>query len=514
MTIHRGSSVLMMLALAGCHSHPHSGVHDEGPDDPGLSFTHWTDETELFLELAPTLIRDRDSMAAVHVTVLEGFRALGEGPVTVVLRGKDGAERFVAERPAVPGLFRVPVKPRGVGPRELLVEVTVKAGLVTHRLGEVTVFETSEAARQGTRVEKPAAGRIPYLKEQQWQLGFGTAVATSRAVRPMLRVTGNLIARSDGEVVVTAPVAGRLGVAGRAFPRLGDRVAVDDLLGVLAPRLEAADLASLELAVTSAELELRFSERERQRLEALRGEGAVPERRVLDAIRATEAAQASLSAAQRRLEQFRRSHVTAGRGEGAVQLRAPLAGVITEVRPGPGTFVEAGAVLFRVTDVARLWLEVRVPEVDVARVGTPAGASFLVEGVEEPFEVPASALVARGHRVDPHTQSLPLMFSVDNPDGRLPVGAFARVRLVTGPEREVLCVPETALVDDSGAFVVFVQVSGEAFERRLVRLGARDRGFVEVLSGVAAGERVVSRGAWSVKLAASSGAVPAHGHEH
>lgn len=66
----------------------------------------------------------------------------------------------------------------------------------------------------------------------------------------------------------------------------------------------------------------------------------------------------------------------------------------------------------------------------------------------------------------------------------------------------------------SGMFVVFVQVEGEAFERRVVRLGARDRGYVEVLGGLHAGEHVVTRGAWSVKLAASSGSIPAHGHAH
>ncbi|MBK7153248.1 MAG: efflux RND transporter periplasmic adaptor subunit, partial [Sandaracinaceae bacterium] len=65
-----------------------------------------------------------------------------------------------------------------------------------------------------------------------------------------------------------------------------------------------------------------------------------------------------------------------------------------------------------------------------------------------------------------------------------------------------------------GMFVVFVQIEGEAFERRVVRLGARDAGYVEVLSGVLAGEHVVTIGAWSVKLAASSGAIPAHGHAH
>ncbi|MBA3538408.1 MAG: efflux RND transporter periplasmic adaptor subunit, partial [Deltaproteobacteria bacterium] len=52
------------------------------------------------------------------------------------------------------------------------------------------------------------------------------------------------------------------------------------------------------------------------------------------------------------------------------------------------------------------------------------------------------------------------------------------------------------------------------FERRAVRLGIRTTGWVEVLEGVAAGDRVVTRGAYEIKLQASSGAVPAHGHAH
>jgi RND family efflux transporter MFP subunit len=394
------------------------------------------------------------------------------------------------------------------------VEVRARGFSADHDLGEVTVFENADLARAALPEQPEAPGRISFLKEQQWPIEFGTAVAVERSIRPTLRVTGSVVPRSDGEVVVTAPVAGRIATGERAFPRLGERVTANDLLGVLAPRLEAADLASLELAVTSANLELRFAERERARLESLREEGAVPERRVQDATHATETAQAALATAQRRLGQFRRVQQTAGRSEGAVQLRAPLSGTVTEVFVAPGTFVEAGAPLVRVTDLTQLWLEARVPEADAPRLGIPRGASFFVEGSEEAIELPAEALVARGNRIDPRTQSLPVLFAVDNASGSLPVGAFARVHLVNGEGRRALAVPESALVDDSGLNVVFVQVEGEAFERRIVRLGSRDQGFVEVLIGLRPGEHVVTRGAWSVKLAASSGSIPAHGHAH
>jgi multidrug efflux pump subunit AcrA (membrane-fusion protein) len=62
--------------------------------------------------------------------------------------------------------------------------------------------------------------------------------------------------------------------------------------------------------------------------------------------------------------------------------------------------------------------------------------------------------------------------------------------------------------------VVFVQTGGETFERRPVTLGHQDGGFVEVLEGVKPGERVASRGAFLIRLAAMSSTVPAHGHVH
>jgi multidrug efflux pump subunit AcrA (membrane-fusion protein) len=62
--------------------------------------------------------------------------------------------------------------------------------------------------------------------------------------------------------------------------------------------------------------------------------------------------------------------------------------------------------------------------------------------------------------------------------------------------------------------VAFVQKSGEAFERRTLVLGARDGDFVEVKSGLAEGERVVTLGAYDVRLAATAPAAIGHGHAH
>jgi cobalt-zinc-cadmium efflux system membrane fusion protein len=505
---------VLLVAAVGCGK-PRELAETVAPEDerPALSFTDWDGGSELFIEL-PALVQGQESACAAHVTRLEPFSALAEGTVTVVLRSEDAEERFVSDAPSVPGIFRPIAVPRQAGMRRLSVEIAAPDLVVTHDLGEVMVYADIAAAQAAIEEEPEGSGTIVFLKEQQWVIDFATAEVEPRPLRPSLAATGRIAPRSDGQVDITAPVAGRVVSSNGGFPRVGDRVTIDDSLAVLAPRLEATDQASLDLAVKSAVLEVRYAQRERERLEALHNEGAVPERRVLDAKHMEEEAAAALGTAQRRLGQFRRLQKTRGRGEGTVALRSPLSGTITSVEVAPGSFVEAGAPLLRVTDLTQLWLEARVPEADAGRMAELRGATAIVEGFTRPLEVGAGDLVARGNTIDPRDHTLHVVYAFDNTELRLPVGAYARVLLQNGEARSSVAVPESALVDDGGTSVVFVQVEGEAFERRIVRTGLADGGFVEILSGVESGEHVVTTGAWSVKLAASSGTVPAHGHAH
>ena len=116
----------------------------------------------------------------------------------VVLRGGPADERFMAQRLKVPGIFRPVAVPAAAGPRRLLVEVALGGATVTHDLGDVQVFESVEAARRALPDTPDPAGRIQVLKEQQWQVEFGTEAATERAFRPSIAVTGTFRARHHG----------------------------------------------------------------------------------------------------------------------------------------------------------------------------------------------------------------------------------------------------------------------------------------------------------------------------
>jgi multidrug efflux pump subunit AcrA (membrane-fusion protein) len=112
------------------------------------------------------------------------------------------------------------------------------------------------------------------------------------------------------------------------------------------------------------------------------------------------------------------------------------------------------------------------------------------------------------------SRTVPVVFEVENTDALLKLGSAVSVQLVTQSTVEAVAIPRAAVVDEDGILVAYVQVDGEAFERRQLTLGIREGDWIEVTEGLTPGERVVTRGAYLIRLAASSSTIPAHGHAH
>lgn len=518
-------ALALVAALAACRRDTSgAGGHDHGGHDhanhagaeerPGASVTHFGARTELFLEY-PVLVRGEPSPFAAHLNDLERFKPLEEGRVEVLLSGGGAPdERFEATAPSPAGIFRPVVTPAHAALRRLVIAVESGSGRDRHDLGEVQVFASLAEAAGAEEPEEPA-GLIVYLKEQQWRTEFATAPAARASLRASVPVNGTVRARADGESRVAAPVAGRLLAPAGGFPFVGRQVRAGEVLAALSPGVAGdADPATLALAIEQARLDLELARKDLARLEALAAAEAVPERRVQDARRAAAEAEARLAAGRARKARYEGA---TGAGGGRVALRSTVGGTLAAVGASSGSFVEQGRELFHVVDLARLWLEVQVPEAEVGRLGKPSGAWFEVEGFDRPFEIAperGGRLVGLGGVVDPQSRTVPLILEVPNPRGELRVGMFARVHLLTGDPVQATAIPASAVVDDGTEQVVFVEASGERFERRPVQLGIRDRDRVQVLAGVAPGERVVSRGAYQVRLAAASGSIPEHGHVH
>ena len=515
---HRARVLGLALALAGCPDRgrdaPPTDAQAHAHERGAISATHFTADTELFVEFPP-LVRGEPSPFAVHLTWLDGFAPVDAGTVSVVLQGGDApAERFGAGPSATPGIFRPVAEPTSAGDREITVVLEADGRRWEHALGRFTVA-ASRAEIEPASEDDADAGAIAFLKEQQWRVRFSTAAVVSASLRESVSAFARLAPRADGEVVVSAPATGRLVATDEPLPIVGARVEGGDLLARFVPRLEGtADVASLDLAVTAARLDLQQATRERERLEGLLADGAVPQRRVVEAEHEEATARAALDAATRRTGQYRRVQRTGSRGAvGGIEIRTPLSGTVLEVHAVAGALVEDGAPLLHVVDESALWLSVQVPEVDAARLDEVTGVWFQSPVQDRSIEIGPDAIVTRRSRVDPMTRTVAVVFEVPNATAELRVGGSVDAHLLLGSPKEVLAVPARAVLVEAGLSYVYVQQGGESFERRQVRTGVRDGDLLEV-EGVAEGERVVVDGAYAVKLASTSATPPAHGHAH
>lgn len=509
------ASLCATLLLAACGEHAHdtkpAAEAGQGQGARGEKITHFTDRTELFVEF-PRLVAGENSAFAAHLTRLSDFRAVTAARVTVILSG-DGQpdEVFAVDTPTQPGIFRPVVMAKLPGEREMSIEIVTPDFSVHHLLGPVTVHADRKAANAaGGEHDDADEGGIGFTKEQQWKVDFATAEVAKRKLRPALAATGVLRARPDGEALLSAPAPGQVQPAGK-FPQLGQVVKKGELLAYLTPRLGGeTDLASLQAMASKARGELDQAERELARMESLFKDEAVAAKRVEAARLAASSARADHEAARQRLGQY-------GGGGGGIPLRAPVSGILADVRVSPGAYAQEGQLLFHIADRGSLWLELRVAESAAARLATPSGANFRVAGIEQSFDIVAGKngrLVAVGGAIDAASRTLPVVFEFAQPDERLRLGMAVEAQVFAGAAREVVAVPASAILDESGIAMVFVMSGGESFERRPIRIGVRDGDWVEVVEGLEPGQRVVSRGAYLVKLAATNTGKIGHGHAH
>ena len=500
----------LALACGGSADVVGGGAGGEGEAPPVVE-TRWSGRSELFMEYPP-LVAGETSRFAIHFTDLATFEPLRAGRAEVRLAGAR-EETFAVAAPGRPGIFGVDVTPSRAGRYRLSVALDAPGLADRHDLGEVAVA-ASPAAPGAEAAAEDDGGSIPFLKEQQWTLDFATAPAARRRIAGSLVIAAEIAPRTGGRADVTTPVAGRLANDLPARP-VGSRVARGAPLAEVVPRSgHGEDRPALELAVAEARNALELERAERSRVERLVSAGALPARRRLEARVAEQTAGARVAAAEAHLAQL--DATRAGEGEGGRDtrfvLRAPIGGVVAASDATPGAGVEAGTRLFRLVALDRVHVVGALPEAALARIGEPAGAELDVPGFDAPIAL--DRLIAVGRVLDPAARTVPIIYELRNPDRRLAVGQAVSLRIFASAAAEAVTLPESAVVDDGGQPVVFVQVGGESFERRPVRLGNRAAGQVQIAGDVAPGERVVVRGAPFIRLAALSPRVPAHGHTH
>lgn len=325
------------------------------------------------------------------------------------------------------------------------------------------------------------------------RFGVRTDTAAFRPFSQVVKVSGTLSASAEGSAVVSAPTSGIVTIA-RGISA-GSRVGAGATVATV-----KADAVSGGDANRAAKVELDAATAEFKRVEDLYADRLVT--------------LAQYNAAKAALERARAAY--SGKAASG-RVSSPISGVITSLDVSTGSFVETGTPIATVAASDRLVLRADVPFKAYRSVAGAGSARIAVPYSAEIVDIAA----LDGRRIDAGASAaaasagyVPVTFSLRN-DGSLLPGSAVEVYLTDGAPRAALTVPASAIVEQQGAFFVFVRLDEDCYRKLPVEIGDSDGTLVEILSGLHGGENVVSAGVTAVKLAQSSGAVPAgHSHSH
>lgn len=311
-------------------------------------------------------------------------------------------------------------------------------------------------------------------------------------------------------VTETLRVAGNIGFDEQRLARIGASITgrvtqIDVLLGqsvrkgdVLA-RLNSAELSQQQLAYLKAHAQLALNKRNAERARALFEADVIGAAELQRRESEYKISQAETHAAadQLRLLGISDAAITRLGQQGAVEsvtsVVSTLNGVVVERKLLQGQVVQPSDLLFAVADLSRLWAVAQVPEQQMAQVRVGQSVSIEVPALGN--EKLVGKLIYVAQTIDPDTRTVLVRTELDNRDGRLKPAMLATM-LITAPTVERLVVPASAVVRENDEDHVFVAEGERHFRLVRVKLGPEQGGKRVVLSGIKAGERIVTEGAF------------------
>ncbi len=266
---------------------------------------------------------------------------------------------------------------------------------------------------------------------------------------------------------------------------LGQRVKRGQVLAIIA----SGDLAQAYDDDDKARDALDLAAKALERARGVREAGGAANKDLEAAQSAYNQAQAEQTRTRARLKSV--NGASAGRTRELV-LTAPQSGVVTTLSISSGVQVsDPTAVLMTVTNIDRVFVTANVAESEIGRIGFGAPADIALTAF--PGQTLHGRVAEVNAVVEPDTRRQKVRIALPNEDGRLMPNMYATVR-IAAPSAAGVFVPQTALLMNNDSTSVLVEIRPWVFQRRAVQVGDETEASARVLSGLAAGERVVVKG--------------------
>ncbi len=496
---------ILALALISCqrpeaegHAHDAEAGHAaHGSEIPTVDYTIWTNKTELFVEF-PALVVGQPSRFAAHFTMLEAHQPVREGSVTVSLEKAEPQISIKVEAPSSPGIFSPTLKPKKAGVYNLVFKLNTPDYRDKITIPNVRVFANSHDAMHELGANGGESGAISFLKEQAWKIEFETVPVTKGQVYNVIHTSGMWQYAPGSFQSLSANATGVVSFS-KANLTEGAVVKRGELLMTISSKGLTSNNLQTEISKAKSNFEQAKAEYERKK--ELYESKIVP--------------RAEFEQVEQKFQVAKSNYESLSSGYGAEgkQIRAPFDGFAKSINIKNGDYAEQGAVLLSIANQTSYILETQVSASYASQLEPIQNIWYETKSGWSSINETGGSMLSLGKAVEKQKPMLSI-FARINETVDMPEGSFTEVEITYGQAEEGAVIPVSALLEDFGSYSVIVQLSGESFERRPVQIGKQNGKLVAISKGLKAGEVVVTKGAYQVKMASMSGTTPAHGHDH
>lgn len=357
-------------------------------------------------------------------------------------------------------------------------------------LGEPHSFKVSLQAQAGGKTHRfsyeQVEARITMSELQASQNGIDIHTSGPARIKSVLKLTGEIELNADRSVQVSPRLAG---VVESVHANAGDRVRKGQLLAVLSSQDLAAERSALRAASARLELARTTFERERK----LWQEKITAQQDYQQAKAAFNEAQIAVQAQRQKLAAI--GVQGNGRQLARHEIRAPIAGVVTDKDITAGESIGADKAVFVVADLSTVWAEVPVNERELGTIRTGQAATVMAIGSEARAIGRVSYISAL---VGAQTRAAKARIVLPNADGAWRPGAPVRVEVVAAEVTVPVAVLAEAVQTIRDEPAVFGRY-GDQFEARPIKPGRSDGEYVEVVEGLAAGVKYAAKNSFLIK---------------
>lgn len=488
--------VILLGTTVSCHHHhSHDHEHHHDHDDLGKQITLYCDNYELYAECAPAVVGEQMSVLS-HLTRLADFKPINDTILHLTLKQQGVADQSAVSTPSQDGIYKLSLTPQKTGSASLLWQLADGSVL---RYDSLVVYESLEAFRANSTTRPTPANSVTFSKEQSWTTDFATEIVTPSTFGEIIKTTAQVISSQGDEQVATSKSSGIVKFAGSDIVE-GAPVTKGQRLFVIESSGMADGNMSVRYQEAEADYTLAKSEYERKKSLA-------------------EAKVASQSELEHSRAAYERAKAVYYNLKGNFSPRgsavtAPVSGFVKSINVHNGGFVEAGQPVVTISQNKDLYLRAELSPRYYNSLKTIKTANIELQDGTRSLDELNGALVSYGKATDASNPMIPVTFRISNTINLIS-GNFISIYIVCDNGNNVISLPSGGIVEEMGNRFVFVQVTPELFEKRMVTTGATDGRRTVITSGLHAGERVVSKGAVMVKLAQSSSALDPHaGHVH